>query len=175
MWGTTGYGAGALSLTPDGVSALETDVSMMMSVVGTRGALVGSRATGGFALEFQADALWVGAASELLDGAAGRLERLRGRGNAGAHGAGGLAGLRARGGGLSLTPSIDVELRRDSGDTETGTGMDVVVGLAFTDTVARLSLDVRVRTLVVHWAEGFSERGCRVVGLLKPGPMTSRS
>ena len=39
VWGTTGYGAGALSLTPDGQSALETGVSMsmMMSAVGTRG------------------------------------------------------------------------------------------------------------------------------------------
>ena len=37
--------------------------------------------------------------------------------------------------------------------------MDVGGGLAFTDTVTGLSLDVRVRTLVVHQAEGFSERG----------------
>ena len=34
-----------------------------------------------------------------------------------------------------------------------------VGGLAFTDTVTGLSLDVRVRTLVVHQAEGFTERG----------------
>ena len=37
--------------------------------------------------------------------------------------------------------------------------MDVGGGLAFTDTVTGLSLDVRVRTLVVHQADGFSERG----------------
>ena len=37
--------------------------------------------------------------------------------------------------------------------------MDVGGGLAFSDTVTGLSLDVRVRTLVVHQAEGFSERG----------------
>ena len=35
--GTTGYGTASLSLTPDGQSALETGVSMMMSAVGTRG------------------------------------------------------------------------------------------------------------------------------------------
>ena len=50
-------------------------------------------------------------------------------------------------------------LRRDGGDAETGAGMDVGGGLAFTDAVTGLSLDVRVRTLVVHQAEGFSERG----------------
>ena len=50
VWGVTGYGTGSLSLTPDGQSALETGVSMAMSAVGTRGELIGSRATGGFAL-----------------------------------------------------------------------------------------------------------------------------
>ena len=40
----------------------------------------------------------------------------------------------------------------------TGTGMDIGGGLVFTDTVTGLSLDVRMRTLVVHQAEGFTER-----------------
>ena len=53
MWGTIGYGTGSLSLTPDGQSALETGVSMMMSAAGTRGELIGSRATGGFSLAFR--------------------------------------------------------------------------------------------------------------------------
>ncbi len=158
VWGVTGYGTGALSLTPDGQSALETGVSMAMSAVGTRGELVGSRATGGFALAFKADALWVGAASDLLDGAAGRLNaseagvtRVRTA----------LEGSRGftLGGRLSLTPSVEVGLRRDGGDAETGAGMDVGGGLAFSDRVTGLSLDVRVRTLVVHQADGFSERG----------------
>ena len=50
-------------------------------------------------------------------------------------------------------------LRRDGDDAETGAGMDVGGGLAFTDAVTGLSLDVRVRTLVVHQADGSSERG----------------
>ena len=63
------------------------------------------------------------------------------------------------GGRLSLTPSVEVGLRRDGSDAETGAGMDVGGGLAFTDTVTGLSLDGRVRTLVVHQADGFSDRG----------------
>ena len=86
-------------------------------------------------------------------------QRVRGGSDAGAHGAGGLAGFTLVGGRLSLTPSVEVGLRRDGGDAETGAGMDVGGGLAFTDAVTGLSLDVRVRTLVVHQAEGFSERG----------------
>ena len=95
VWGTTGYGTGSLSLTPDNQSALETG--------GSRGFTLGGR--------------------------------------------------------LSLTPSVEVGLRRDGGDAETGAGMDVGGGLAFTDRLTGLSLDVRVRTLVVHQAEGFAERG----------------
>ena len=54
---------------------------------------------------------------------------------------------------------MEVGLRRDGGDAETGADMEVGGGLAFTDAVTGLSLDVRVRTPVVHQAEGFSERG----------------
>ena len=158
VWGVTGYGTGMLSLTPGSAAALETGVSMAMSAVGTRGELVGSRATGGFALAFKSDALWVGAASELLDGPAGRLNaseagvtRVRTA----------LEGSRGftLGGRVSLRPSVEVGLRRDGGDAETGAGMDLGGGLAFTDTATGLSLDVRVRTLVVHQADGFSDRG----------------
>ena len=60
---------------------------------------------------------------------------------------------------LSLTPSVEVGLRQDGGDAENGTGMDIGGGLAFTDSVTGLSLDVQVRTLVVHQADGFRERG----------------
>ena len=159
VWGTTGYGTGALSLTPDGQSALETGVSMMMSAVGSRGELVGSQATGGFALAFKTDALWVGAASDLLDGPTGRLNASEVGVTRVRTALEGSRGYTLGGGRLSLTPSIEVGLRRDGGDAETGAGMDVGGGLAFADTVTGLSLDVRVRTLVVHQAEGFSDRG----------------
>ena len=159
VWGVTGYGTGALSLTPDGAGALETGVSMAMTAVGTRGELIGSRATGGFSLAFKADALWVGAGSDLLDGAAGRLNASEAGVTRVRTALEGSRGFTLGGGRLSLTPSAEVGLRRDGGDAETGAGMDVGGGLAFTDTVTGLSLDVRVRTLVVHQADGFTERG----------------
>ena len=134
VWGVTGYGTGSLNLTPDGASALETGVSMAMTAVGTRGELIGSRATGGFALAFKADVLWVGR--------------------------------------LSLTPSVEAGLRRDGGDAETGAGMDVGGGLAFTDTVTGLSVDVQVRTLVVHQAGGFRESGMSLSLGWDPTPST---
>ncbi|MCY4638627.1 MAG: hypothetical protein OXG04_29690, partial [Acidobacteria bacterium] len=120
VWGTTGYGAGALSLTPDGGSALQTGVSMVMSAVGTRGELIGSGATGEFALAFKADALWAGVASELVDGAAGRLNASEAGVTRVRTALEGSRGFTLGGGRLSLTPSVEVGLRRDGGDAETG-------------------------------------------------------
>ena len=134
VWGTTGYGTGALSLTPDAASAMETGVSMMMSAVGTRGELIGSRATGGFALAFKADALYVTAASDLLDGAPGRLNASEAGVTRVRTALEGSRGFTLGGGRLSLRPSVEVGLRRDGGDAETGAGMDVGGSLAFTDT-----------------------------------------
>ena len=168
VWGVTGYGAGTLSLTPGSAAALETGVSMAMTAAGTRGELIGSRATGGFGLAFKADAMWVGAASDLLDGPRGRLNASEAGVTRVRTALEGSRGFTLGGGRVSLTPSVEVGLRRDGGDAETGAGMDVGGGLAFTDTVTGLSLDVRVRTLVVHQAEGFSDR--RDVAVVRVGP-----
>ena len=60
---------------------------------------------------------------------------------------------------MSLTPSVEIGLRQDGGDVETGVGLDVGSGLVLTDALTGLSLDVRVRTLVVHQSAGFTEAG----------------
>ncbi len=158
VWGVTGYGTGALSLAPAGAASLETGLSMAMTAAGTRGELIGSRATGGFALAFKADALWVGAATGQVDGAAGRLSASEAGVTRVRTALEGSRGFTV-GGRLSLTPSVEIGLRQDGGDAETGAGMDIGGGLAFTDSVTGLSLDVQVRTLVVHQADGFRERG----------------
>ena len=72
VWAASGYGRGGLRLTPEGTGELETGMAMAMTAVGTRGELFGP-GSGGFGLAFKADALWVGASTELLDGPTGRL------------------------------------------------------------------------------------------------------
>ena len=168
VWGVAGYGTGGLLLTPDGGQALESGLSMAMASAGTRGDLLAGGA-GGFALAFKADALWVGTSIDGVDGPAGRLKateaavtRIRT----------GLEGSRAYmlAGRLSLTPSVEVGLRHDGGDAETGAGMDVGAGLVMSDSSTGLAVDVRVRTLLVHQAEGFSERGVAVSLSYNPTP-----
>ena len=180
LWGVTGYGRGSLSLTPgEAVSlptslaapvALKGGLSMSMLAGGVRGDLVDSGA-GGFGLAFKADALWVGTGSEAVDGPAGRLAgteavvtRVR-------------TALEASRGyvfghGIALRPSFEVGLRRDGGDAETGVGADVAASLIASDPLTGLSVDVRVRTLLVHQDEGFRERGVSVSFSYDPTPQT---
>ena len=170
VWGVAGYGTGGLLLTPDGGQALESGLSMAMAAAGTRGELLAGGASG-FGLAFKADALWVGTGIDGVDGPAGRLKatdaavtRFRT----------GLEGSRAYtlAGRLSLTPSVEVGLRHDGGDAETGAGMDVGAGLIVSDTGTGLAVDVRVRTLLVHQDEDFSERGVSLSLSYNPTPST---
>ena len=156
----TGYGSGGLLLTPDTGAALEAGLSMGMAAAGTRGEIVAGGA-GGFGLAFKADALWVGTGTDGLDGPAGRMDateaavtRFRTA----------LDGSRdfLLAGRMSLAPSVEVGLRHDGGDAETGAGMDVGVGVILVDMASGLAVDLRVRTLLVHQSAGFSERGIRL-------------
>ena len=76
------------------------------------------------------------------------------------------------GGGVSLTPSVEVGLRHDGGDAETGAGMDGGAGLMVSDASTGLAGNVRVRTLVMHQAEGFRERGMALSLSYNPTPST---
>ena len=170
VWGVAGYGAGGMMLTPRGGPALESGLSMAMAAAGTRGELVAGGASA-FELAFKADALWVGTSIDGVDGPAGRLKataaavtRFRT----------GLEGSRAYtlAGRLSLKPSVEVGLRHDGGDAETGAGMDVGGGLVVSDASTGLAVDVRVRTLLVHQDEDFSERGVSLSVSYNPTPST---
>ena len=74
---------------------------------------------------------------------------------------------------LSLQPSLEVGLRRDGGDAETGAGVDLGGGMSASDTVTGLSADVRVRMLLAHQAAGFSERGMSLSLGFDPTPRTA--
>ena len=170
VWGVAGYGTGGLLLTPDSGQALESGLSMAMAAAGTRGELLAGGSSG-FELAFKADALWVGTGIDGVDGPAGRLKatdaavtRFRT----------GLEGSRAYAlaGRLSLTPSVEVGLRHDGGDAETGAGMDIGAGLVVSDAGTGLAVDVRVRTLLVHQDEDFSERGVSLSLSYNPTPST---
>ena len=169
VWTVAGYGAGGLLLNPGAGPAIETGLSMAMVAGGGRGQILGDG--NGFGLAFKADALWVGTHTKAVDGPGGRLaatdaavNRLR-TALEGSHNL--TIGTR-----MALTPSVEVGIRQDGGDAETGTGMDVGAGLVFADAVTGLSVDVRVRRLVVHQADGFAEHGLSISVSYNPTPTT---
>ena len=159
------------SLTsPASPMSLKGGLSMAMLAGGVRGDLVDG-GVGGFGLAFKADALWVGTGSEAVDGPAGRLAgteavvtRVR-------------TALEASRGyvfghGIALQPSLELGLRQEGGDAETGAGADVAASLIAADPLTGLSVDVRVRTLLVHQDEGFRERSVSVSFSYDPTPST---
>ncbi len=162
VWGVAGYGDGSLTLEPraeDGTraKAIGTDLDLMMAAAGLRGIAVDG-GTDGLTLAVKADAMVVRTASDAASGPGGNLAaaeagvtRLRL----------GLEGSRPfrLGDGSTLTPSLEIGLRRDGGDAETGVGADIGAGLAWQDTGRGLGAELRGRGLLVHRAKGFRERG----------------
>ena len=170
LWGVSGYGKGALRLTPGAGAALQSGLSMAMAAGGMRGKLADS-VVGGFGLALKAEALWVGTGIKGVDGPEGRLaatEAAVSRFRTGLEASRGYSFQR----GLSLKPSLEVGLRRDGGDAETGAGVDLGGGLIVSDTLTGLSADVRVRMLLAHQDEGFRERGMSVSFSYNPTPQT---
>ena len=163
-WGAAGYGTGELSVTPkkpgtdeDGAT-VRTDLHLRMAAAGLRGNLLdGGR--DGLTLTGKTDALIVQTASDAARGpdggglAAARASVTRLRL--------GLEGSRpvSLSGGASLTPSVEIGVRHDGGDAETGFGIDFGGGIAWSDPKNGLSAELRGRGLLTHEARGFRERG----------------
>lgn len=73
---------------------------------------------------------------------------------------------------MALTPSVEIGIRQDGGDAETGRGIDLGGGLVVQDPNSGLQIDLRMRTLLVHEAEGFTERGISIAVGWNPTPQT---
>ena len=58
-----------------------------------------------------------------------------------------------------LTPSLEVGVRHDGGDAETGFGLDLGIGLALSDPERGLQAEMRGRGLLAHESEGFRDLG----------------
>ncbi|MYK68326.1 MAG: hypothetical protein F4020_01785, partial [Gammaproteobacteria bacterium] len=176
-WGLAGWGRGDLTLVQrrdasgeDGASAqtYRTGLSMAFGAFGGRAELLAAAEGDGFGLALKGDALLVRTGSGAVEVAGlGRLaagdarsSRLRVA----------LEGSRriALDGGGTLPPSLEVALRHDGGDAETGAGVEVGVGIAYAGPSSGTVADLRARTLVAHAGRGYRERG--VSGALRIAP-----
>ena len=168
IWGLVGVGSGDLRLTV-GEEEFRTDLSMRMGALGLRGEVVRAEEAGDIELAVKADSMWVRTESDAarsstggnLEAASGDVSRVRVA----------LEGSRAfaTGSGGMFTPTLELGVRHDAGDAETGTGVEVAAGLRYVDLAQGLTVEGNVRGLLTHSDEGYEEWGASGSVRLDPG------
>ncbi|MCY4235036.1 MAG: autotransporter outer membrane beta-barrel domain-containing protein [Cyanobacteria bacterium MAG CAR2_bin_4] len=166
MWATGGYGWGSLTLKLQGDSGeeLDTDTNLVMGAVGLEGVLLDGGADG-ITLTTTTDLLslkTVSAEVKGLKSSAASISRLR-------------LGLEATrpfpmDNGAALLPSLEVGLRQDSGDAETGYGVEVGAGVVWKDAQRGIRGEVKGRTLLTHTEEEFRQQGLALSFAWDPSP-----
>ncbi len=167
-WGTAGYATGETTLNREDAGHWTVDTSLRMAAAGLRGVLRQAGPDGGVELAVRADAMWTAVESEGVTTQAGRL--------AGSQGATSrlrliLEGSRAFAiaGGRALTPSLELGLRRDGGDAETGAGLELGGGVRFADPGLGLAVELKARGLVSHSDAQYREWGAGASVRFDPG------
>ena len=78
------------------------------------------------------------------------------------------------GGDAVLTPSLELGVRHDGGDAETGFGADIGAGLILAAPSRGLTAEFRARGLLTHEADGMRERGVSGMLSFDPAPDSDR-
>ena len=159
VWGTAGAGDGTLTVTPSGEegvaqTTMRTDLEFAMAAAGVRGILIEAPDSGGFELAVKADVMNMNATTAKVKGlAAADVEVSRFR-----LGLEGSQPIQLEDDAL-LILNFELGARHDDGDAETGFGVDVGAGIAWTDPKRGLSADLRGRALVSHESDEFRNVG----------------
>ena len=169
VWGLLGYGTGDMTLTQTARGeraemVTRTDISMRLGAAGARGVLLEAGEDGGIDLALRGDAFlvqmdWEKVSNETdMRADASRLRLL-------------LEGGRsfALGPGAVLTPALELGLRHDGGDAETGTGVELGGRIRYTDAGSGLTVEANARKLVAHEDSGYEEWGAGGSVRLDPG------
>ena len=171
VWGLAGLGSGDLTLTleADAHRATDerytTDIDMRMGALGVRGEVVSPKAPGGFAVNVKSDAFWVRMDSDAVASEDGNLHASQTDASRVRLVLEGSRAVELDEG--TLTPSLELGLRHDGGDAETGTGLEAGAGLRYA--AGALTIGAQVRTLVAHEASGYEEWGVSGSVRLDPG------
>ena len=142
---------------------MDTDLTMTMGALGVRGSLLKPAGAGGLHLDLRSDVLWMvmdSAKADNLAATEAEASRLRLV----------LQGSRpvALAGGGSFTPSVEIGLRHDGGDAETGTGVEVGGSLRYASAWG-LSIEASLRALVAHEEQDYREWGASGALRFDPG------
>ena len=168
-WGAAGIGQGEMTLTPDGADPVTAGIGWSMAAAGAEGDLAPGERLGGADLGWHADALWTRTASDAATGLAssvGETVRLR-------------LGLKAAWErtlveGVTLRPRLEIGLRHDGGDAETGHGIEIGGGIGIGDPASGLSMTIEGRALALHEDGAFESWGLGASVSWDPRPETRR-
>ena len=174
LWAAAGYGAGEVTVTPEGEAGLTADLTLAMGAAGLRSEVLRPVDGNGLALAVKGDARFTRTSSDAVRSGDGNLAASEADVWLLRTGVEGSRPVVLGEGGATLTPSFEVGLRLDGGDAETGMGADLGGGVAFADSKNGLSLDMKARGLVAHEAPGFREWGASLSGAWDPRPQTGR-
>ena len=169
-WVLFGYGTGEMTMTEAATEnrpreqVTKTDIEMRLGALGARGALLRPDEAGGLDVAVRADAFLVQTEWEKVSNErdtqadASRLRVV-------------LEGSRAfaLGEGSVLKPGLELGLRHDGGDAETGTGVEVGGSVRYADVASGLSIEASARTLLAHEETGYEEWGASASVQLDPG------
>ena len=164
VWGVAGYGEGSLTLTPEGQAPMKTDIDLTLAGAGLRSVMVAAPAEGGLEIAANSDGFVVRTSSDRVQGLAAanaEVTRLR-------------LGLEGTWRGGPLVPSVEIGVRHDGGDAETGFGADIGAGLAWSDPASGISAQLRGRGLLTHADGDFRESGFAGSLSWDPTPSSAR-
>ncbi len=169
VWGLAGWGSGEMTIVQAANDRgqperrTQTDLGMRLAAVGGRGALLQAGESGGVDLALKADAFWVETESDPVSNE-GKTTANASRTRLALE-----AGRAFRAGGGTLTPGLELGLRHDGGDAETGTGVELGGRVAYAGPGSRLGVEASVRALVAHEDSDYREWGASGALRLAPG------
>ena len=165
-WGLAGWGTGDMTVRfeDDSMAPMSADIGMRMGALGARGALLVQDDADGMDLGLRADAFFVAMDTEKLPNSA-EIEADASRVRLV------LEGGRSfpLSGTTMLRPSLELGVRYDGGDAETGTGVELGGGVAYTDMASGFSIEVQARVLVAHAESDYDEWGASATARFDPG------
>ena len=153
-----------------GFRPIEADPDLAMGAIGDRGVLVEPPPEGGLEVVATSDALLVQTSSAEVQGSLAASEAVVTRLRLGLEGT--WRGIET-GSGMFL-PTVEIGMRHDDGDAETGSGTDMGTRLDWTDRTMGIGASLAARSLLAHSEEEVCERGFADSLSWDPDPYTHR-
>ena len=149
LWASVGYGWGEIDIDDDDVGPRSSDSTLQTGALGGHARVFSGESLisgGTTSLTLKGEA-WISrfklkGDESLIEALTVNAQRLR-LGLEGSH-------ERQLADGSLLTPSVEVSLRHNGGDGETGAGVELGAGLAWTNAARGLSVEGRLHTLVAQ-------------------------